>query len=40
MNKLLEQFKYLHPKNPGTWPALPKLLALAGPTTAVTVLRF
>jgi type IV pilus assembly protein PilO len=28
MNKLLEQFKYLNPQNPGTWPALPKLLAL------------
>ncbi len=28
MNKLLEQFKYLNPKNPGTWPVLPKLLAL------------
>jgi type IV pilus assembly protein PilO len=28
MNNLLEQFKYLNPQNPGTWPALPKLLAL------------
>ena len=28
MNQLLEQFKYLNPKDPGTWPALPKLLAL------------
>jgi type IV pilus assembly protein PilO len=28
MNKLLEQFKYLNPKDPGAWPALPKLLAL------------
>ena len=28
MNKLLEQFKYLNPKDPGTWPPLPKLLAL------------
>lgn len=28
MNKLLDQFKYLDPKNPGTWPVLPKLLAL------------
>ncbi len=28
MNKLLEQFKNLNPKDPGTWPALPKLLAL------------
>ena len=28
MNRLLDQFKYLNPKDPGTWPALPKLLAL------------
>jgi type IV pilus assembly protein PilO len=28
MNNLLDQFKYLNPKNPGTWPVLPKLLAL------------
>jgi type IV pilus assembly protein PilO len=28
MKKLLDQFKYLNPKDPGTWPALPKLLAL------------
>lgn len=28
MNKLLDQFKFLDPKNPGTWPPLPKLLAL------------
>ena len=28
MNKLLEQFKYLNPKDPGTWPVLPKLLGL------------
>ncbi len=28
MNKLLEQFQHLNPKDPGTWPALPKLLAL------------
>ena len=28
MDKLLEQFKHLNPKNPGTWPPLPKLLAL------------
>ena len=30
MDKLLEQFKYLSPKDPGTWPVLPKLLALIG----------
>ncbi len=28
MNKLLDQFKHLNPKDPGTWPVLPKLLAL------------
>lgn len=28
MDKLLEQFKYLNPQDPGTWPPLPKLLAL------------
>jgi len=28
MKNLLEQFKYLNPKDPGTWPVLPKLLAL------------
>ncbi|MBE0615041.1 MAG: type 4a pilus biogenesis protein PilO [Burkholderiales bacterium] len=28
MDKLLDQFKYLNPQNPGTWPVLPKLLAL------------
>ena len=28
MKDLLEQFKYLNPKDPGTWPVLPKLLAL------------
>ena len=28
MNNLLDQFKYLNPQNPGTWPVLPKLLAL------------
>jgi type IV pilus assembly protein PilO len=28
MNKLAEDFKYLDPKDPGTWPAIPKLAAL------------
>lgn len=35
MNKLLEQFKYLNPKDPGTWPALPKLLALLAALVAL-----
>ncbi len=28
MKQILEQFKYLNPKDPGAWPALPKALAL------------
>ena len=35
MDKLLEQFKYLNPKDPGTWPALPKLLALLATLVAL-----
>ena len=35
MNKLLEQFKYLNPQNPGTWPVLPKLLALIATLAAL-----
>jgi type IV pilus assembly protein PilO len=35
MNKLFDQFKYLNPKNPGTWPALPKLLALVAALVAL-----
>jgi len=28
MKQILEQFKYLNPKDPGAWPPLPKALAL------------
>ena len=28
LNKFAEDFKYLDPKDPGTWPAIPKLVAL------------
>ena len=35
MNNLLEQFKFLDFKNPGTWPALPKLLALVAALVAL-----
>ncbi len=28
VNKFVEDFKYLNPKDPGTWPAIPKLAAL------------
>ena len=37
MNKLLEQFQHLNPKDPGTWPALPKLLALLATLVALVV---
>ncbi len=37
MNKLLEQFKYLNPQDPGAWPALPKLLALFATLVVVVV---
>src|SRR5688572_3195682 len=30
LNKFAEDFKYLDPKDPGTWPAIPKLVALIG----------
>ena len=29
-NQLTEEFKYLDPKDPGTWPTIPKLVALIG----------
>ena len=28
MKQILEQFKYLNPKDPGAWPPLPKALSL------------
>ncbi|TSA11087.1 MAG: pilus assembly protein PilO [Betaproteobacteria bacterium] len=40
MNKLLEQFKYLNPKDPGTWPALPKLLALLATLSALVAVGY
>lgn len=40
MNKLLDQFKYLNPKDPGTWPALPKLLALLATLVALIALGY
>jgi type IV pilus assembly protein PilO len=30
VNQLVEDFKHLNPKDPGTWPALPKAVALLG----------
>jgi len=40
MNKLLEQFKYLNPKDPGSWPALPKLLALIAILVALVAIGY
>jgi type IV pilus assembly protein PilO len=40
MNKLLDQFKYLNPKDPGTWPALPKLLALIATLVALVAVGY
>lgn len=37
MKELIDQFKYLNPKDPGTWPALPKALALLGLLVAIVV---
>ena len=40
MNKLLEQFKFLDPKNPGMWPTLPKLLALIAALAALVTVGY
>jgi type IV pilus assembly protein PilO len=40
MDKLLEQFKYLNPKDPGTWPVLPKLLALIAILAALVAVGY
>lgn len=40
MNKLLEQFKFLDPKNPGMWPTLPKLLALIAALAALVAVGY
>src|ERR1039458_99940 len=40
MNKLLEQFRHLNPKDPGTWPALPKLLALIVTLVALVAIGY
>ena len=37
LNKFAEDFKYLDPKDPGTWPALPKLVALLGILAGILV---
>ena len=40
VNKYLEDFKHLNPKDPGTWPLLPKLAALVAILVAVPVLGY
>jgi type IV pilus assembly protein PilO len=37
INKFAEDFKYLDPKDPGTWPAIPKLAALIGILAGIIV---
>ena len=37
VNKFAEDFKYLDPKDPGTWPAIPKLVALIGILAGILV---
>jgi type IV pilus assembly protein PilO len=37
INKFAEDFKYLDPKDPGTWPAIPKLVALIGILAGILV---
>jgi type IV pilus assembly protein PilO len=40
MNSLLEQFRNLNFKDPGTWPVLPKLILLSGLLVAILVGAF
>jgi type IV pilus assembly protein PilO len=40
MNKLIEQFRHLNPKDPGLWPALPKLLALLAVLVALVAVGY
>jgi len=37
LNKIVEDFKYLNPKDPGTWPLMPKLAALLAILGAIPV---
>ena len=37
LSKFAEDFKYLDPKDPGTWPAFPKLVALVGILVGILV---
>ena len=40
VNQFVEDFKHLNPKDPGTWPALPKAAALLGLLAAVVALAY
>ena len=40
LNKFAEDFKYLDPKDPGTWPAIPKLAALIAILAGILVAAF
>jgi len=40
MNNLIEQFRHLNPKDPGLWPALPKLLALLAVLAALVAVGY
>ena len=40
LSKLAEDFKYLDPKDPGTWPAIPKILALIVILAAILVAAY
>lgn len=40
VNEFLEDFKHLNPKDPGTWPALPKAAALLGLLVALLVAAY
>ena len=40
LNQFVEDFKYLDPKDPGTWPAVPKLVALIAILAVILVGAF
>ena len=40
LNQFVEDFKYLDPKDPGTWPAVPKLVALIAILAGILVGAF
>ncbi|MSP98648.1 MAG: pilus assembly protein PilO [Betaproteobacteria bacterium] len=40
LNKFVEDFKYLNPKDPGTWPPIPKLVALIGILASIVAVAY